>query len=496
MSSSSEIVSPTTTDDKQPADDDAESSSLLFYRFLRDQIPKIELHAHLNGCIPLPLLQELCAERQVPVSSLLLLQSSTSSTFWNYESPKEESFMERDDDDDDDSQPITKEMLPVFFFDNHTNPLQHPPPPRSLDDCFQIFRELPRAVNDLNAVRRITWAALSNFAYQHHVVYLELRSTPKRLWYDYKQQQTGLCTKQEYVETILEILQQFNEKEEQRYQQELLLLQQPNPNQPMIRLPMVCKFIVSIDRSQSLEQAAENIDLAIQFRSSSSRFPNTVVGVDLGGNPNSTDWQFPNVQPLFQYARNAGLKITIHCAEIPCEPPSMNDPTETQAAANDAAAVSLFREAESIIEFRPDRIGHGVLLPSVLLEKLKALHIPVETCPASNVLTLQLHHHLDNHNNNFNEESNPGHLVHGIRQHKTLQKWLQESHPLAVSTDDPGVFDTSPTQELWLLQNALALTREQMIQLATGSIRFAFCDEATKQVISERIRKHLDNLDK
>jgi adenosine deaminase len=464
MSLSSEI----STTDKQ---EDEYASSL--YRFIRDHVPKIELHAHLNGCIPLPVLRELCEERQVTLSSLVLQSSSSS---WNY-SQKESN--ERD------SKNNGIGMLSSFY-NVH---------PRSLEDCFQIFRELPRAVNDLNAVRRITRAALSNFAYHHHVVYLELRSTPKRLLYQHtvvdhpNRKEKQLCTKQEYVETILEILQEFNEKEEQRYQNEL---QQQQQNQTTTtRLPMVCKFLVSVDRSQSILEATENIDLAILLLRNSS-FGNEVVGVDLGGDPTSA-LPFEDFQPLFQKARNAGLKVTIHCAEIPCDPPQTGDEEEVDTH---PAAPLLFREAESILEFRPDRIGHGVLLPSVLLQKLRTLQIPVETCPTSNVMTLQLHHHHPNNNNNNNntiddDQSNHGHLVHGLRQHKTLQHWLQESHPLAVSTDDPGVFDTSPTQELWLLRSAFQLSRQHMIQLATNAIRFAFCDETTKQIISERIGKHL-----
>jgi len=47
---------------------------------------------------------------------------------------------------------------------------------------------------------------------------------------------------------------------------------------------MICKFIVAIDRSQSIEDAFENVELAHTLRTN-SHFTNRLVGMDLGGNP-------------------------------------------------------------------------------------------------------------------------------------------------------------------------------------------------------------------
>lgn len=71
---------------------------------------------------------------------------------------------------------------------------------------------------------------------------------------------------------------------------------------------MKCRFIVSIDRSGSVEEAEENFALAISF----FQEPNSlVVGVDIGGNPTRND--FRDFQGSITNARHAGLKVTVHC---------------------------------------------------------------------------------------------------------------------------------------------------------------------------------------
>lgn len=419
------------------------SSSDAAYRFVCHELPKIELHAHLNGCISGRILQELAIERGVTLSPTHFAASSSSTTA-----------------NSDDNIP---HQQPPDMYNVH---------PRSLQDCFDMFAELPAAVNDLTAVRRITVAALQEFG-AHHVVYLELRSTPKRLLRDFRHNDGDcdsllLCSKEDYVETILSVLRDFQATEGARYRQELEAFETKKKKTttellPPPRLPMVCRFIVSVDRSQTLQDAAENIDLAIRLQG------DLVVGVDLGGNPTKRD--FCDFEPLFQKARGAGLKVTIHCAEIPC-----GDKGST-----------AYKEAEAMLNFQPDRLGHAVLLPPSLLKRLDELQIPVETCPTSNIMTLELH------------SEKHGDLVHGLQQHATLQHWLHPNksvdtwHPLAVGTDDPGVFHTTATQELWLLATAFRLDCRQIADLVLRSIDYAFCNDETKARLREMMRQRIDS---
>ena len=52
--------------------------------------------------------------------------------------------------------------------------------PRNLQDCFEVFEYIPKCVDDLVALRRITEEVLMDAA-EDGVVYIELRTGPKCL---------------------------------------------------------------------------------------------------------------------------------------------------------------------------------------------------------------------------------------------------------------------------------------------------------------------------
>jgi adenosine deaminase len=286
---------------------------------------------------------------------------------------------------------------------------------------------------------------LEDFA-AHHVVYLELRSTPKILLIKH-----GLgekATKRDYVETILATLQEF--EQEQKCASSSLL-------------PLTCRFLVAVDRSQSLNDAQEHVDLAVNMAQESEY----VVGVDLGGNPTKGD--FGSLVQILQRARDAGLKVTLHCAEVSCGQDTPHD---------SPAEVAARREASAMLDFCPDRLGHALLLSPALQQRLQLLQIPVETCPTSNVMTLELAHVYQ------------GSLLQGLSHHSALEQWLACGHPLAVGTDDPGVFDTNATLELELLAKAFDLTRPQLARLLFQSMEYAFCTETMKHEVQERMKAY------
>ena len=134
---------------------------------------------------------------------------------------------------------------------------------------------------------------------------------------------------------------------------------------------------------------------------------------------------FIDFRNCFEKARRCGLSITLHCGEVPCS----DDDQDSEA----------YQDALAILEFGPMRLGHALILPPTLQEKLAILQIPVETCPTSNVLTTELV-----------EKSSGGSLLDGIKHHPQMQQWIQSKHPLCICTDDPGVFNTDVTKEFVL----------------------------------------------
>lgn len=172
-------------------------------------------------------------------------------------------------------------------------------------------------------------------------------------------------------------------------------------------------------------------------------------------------------------ARNAGLKVTIHCGEVPC-----GDSVED----SDAKLAKAFQEANAVLGFRPDRLGHALLLPDSLQSALDESHIPIETCPTSNVMTLELA-------TSFN-----GSLVDGLKCHPRLKHWLETGYSISVSTDDSGVFHTDPTKELALVAIAYRLKEVDLRRIILQSIHHAFCDDVTRSRLATLIRRRLDSL--
>jgi adenosine deaminase len=158
-------------------------------------------------------------------------------------------------------------------------------------------------------------------------------------------------------------------------------------------------------------------------------------------------------------------------AEVPCDE-------------NDAATKAAFEETESILNFGPDRLGHALLLPPTLQKKLSDLKIAVESCPTSNVMTLELAKHYS------------GSLLEGLKTHPQLATWLDTKHPISIGTDDPGVFHTTATKELLLLQKAFGLKKDDLKRVALDSMHQAFCDDATKRAVLERMEARMLELSK
>lgn len=69
------------------------------------------------------------------------------------------------------------------------------------------------------------------------------------------------------------------------------------------------KLLISVNRKNGHENAKENIELAIELFKTHSEF---IVGIDLSGDPSSGG----AFLDLLNSARESGLKIAAHCAEV------------------------------------------------------------------------------------------------------------------------------------------------------------------------------------
>ena len=68
-----------------------------------------------------------------------------------------------------------------------------------------------------------------------------------------------------------------------------------------------------------------------------------------------------------------------------------------------------------------------------------------------------------------------------------LVDYCRRGLAVTLSTDDPGLFDTTLNQE-YALAHRLGLTREEIIRLAEASFQAAFSEPALKEKLLERFR--------
>ena len=99
-----------------------------------------------------------------------------------------------------------------------------------------------------------------------------------------------------------------------------------------------------------------------------------VVGVDIAGpRPGGGRYDYTQIEPMVETAREAGLGVTIHVGE-------------------EGGDMGREEVGEVVEHLRPDRIGHGILAAQdpELMAAIRAQGIVLEICPTSNLLTKAL----------------------------------------------------------------------------------------------------------
>ena len=322
---------------------------------------------------------------------------------------------------------------------------------------FRVFGLIYQAVCTEAAVRRVTAEVIEDCA-ADGVDYLEMRTTPRAL--GSTADSFADAALERYVLCVLETL--------------AVAESRGAPGGITVRV------LLSINRTASVEAGDRLVRIAVKYmctafavaadgsvsqhdvspgarRPSEARFGPYVVGVDLSGDP--TRGSATAFFPALDRARAAGLRVTVHAGEV------MN-----------------VAETEAVLDWRPDRLGHMCVLAPVSQTRLTAaaaaaatiqcaagapplpLPIPIETCPTGNSLTLRLP---------------------ALRFHPTLPAWLAAGYPVAVSTDDSGVYGVTLSSELRAVAEAFGLSPRAAADLALGAFRCAFVDpEARARLVA------------
>ncbi|KAJ8029819.1 Adenosine deaminase-like protein [Holothuria leucospilota] len=181
----------------------------------------------------------------------------------------------------------------------------------------------------------------------------------------------------------------------------------------------------------------EVVKLAEDYKLSSDGL---LLGLDLSGNPFTTNVK--EILPLLSKARNSGLKLALHLAEI-----------------KDRSEESLM-----LLQVPPDRIGHGTFIhPSSggnkeMEDLVTRLKIPLECCLTSNLIGRTVKSYSDHH----------------------FKYWLDKNHPVVLCTDDKGVFSTTLSEEYKIAAETFNLSRDDIWGLTTDSLDCIFADDSTK----------------
>jgi adenosine deaminase len=127
-------------------------------------------------------------------------------------------------------------------------------------------------------------------------------------------------------------------------------------------------LILMMDRTFTPAQNAIIVDKAIRWA------PRGIVGVDIAGpRPDGERYDYGQVAPMVEAAREAGLGITIHVGE-------------------EGGEVGRSEVGDVLETLRPERIGHGILAAGdpELMRELRERGTVLEICPTSNLLTKAL----------------------------------------------------------------------------------------------------------
>ena len=189
------------------------------------------------------------------------------------------------------------------------------------------------------------------------------------------------------------------------------------------------------DRDQSLLTAK----LVEQFRGS------RVAALDIAGD--EAGYPVDAHVPAFHYAIEHGLYRTAHAGE---------------ARGPDSVW-------ETLREFQPSRIGHGVrsIEDPALVKHLIRKRIHLEVCPTSNLQT-------------------------GIKQEfaeHAVDELYRAGVPLSISTDTRTITNITLTEEYRNLEQHFGWTAADLAACNQAAIDAAFAPESTKSELRERLRR-------
>ena len=199
------------------------------------------------------------------------------------------------------------------------------------------------------------------------------------------------------------------------------------------------RLLVSVNRNESIEQAANVAQLAVDFKSQG------IIGLDLAG----SEAEYPSEPfiPIFRQAKQAGLYLTIHAGEW--------------------AGAQSVRQAIEL--FDADRIAHGVriLEDEYVVALARERKIPFEVCITSNY-----------HSGVFNT----------LKAHP-LPTMLSKGLAVTIGSDDPSISQITLSHEYRLAVNSLGISLPELRQCVLAAGQYAFLPEYERLALTNTLRQ-------
>jgi len=192
-------------------------------------------------------------------------------------------------------------------------------------------------------------------------------------------------------------------------------------------------------RHYSEAQSMETVKLVEQFKGTH------IVGFDIAAD--EAGFPITNHITAFKYAHDKGLSVTAHAGEA-------------------KGAESVW---ETLKNFRPSRIGHGVRSSEddSLMTYLKKHNIHLEICPTSNIQTA---------------------IYDRINDH-TVDKIYRSGVSMSINTDARTISNVSLSSEYALLNQVFKWQQEQFLRCNLEAIDHAFTSDAVKQKVRQQLVK-------
>ena len=206
------------------------------------------------------------------------------------------------------------------------------------------------------------------------------------------------------------------------------------------------RLVVDFPRSLPLAVAEETLRVALAHRDDG------VVALDIAGDEAAVACP-RDFEPVFRRARRAGLGITAHAGE--------------------AAGPESIRDA--VVRYGATRVGHGTraVEDEALLGRLARTPVVLEVCPSSNVALG---------------------VVPSVARHP-VRRFVSESVPCVVATDDPTLFGTRLSEEFRLLHEEAGIARDELRVMARRSFEAAFLEPGpTGEALAARLTAHAEEV--